>query len=244
MDSDRLVFDWQRPRGGSRRLWVAIGVAASLHVFWFYLFKVGTPPARRSIPPEESILWLDASDPASASVLRPAAWDSPVPGLPAAPAADDLEELGRVVPGYRPTWENHVASLQPRPQPAMDVPGLFAPPNEIFLPDRTRDEPPPLPSAPAAVRSVPVVVIQSGIAGRQMVTAPAWPQDVVDENWPEHGNAPFMIAVEPDGRVSSALPMNPTRGTVSETIRTGLIRMRFSPAAREAVDWGTVDVRW
>ena len=260
-----LIFDWRPVRRVRRGLFVWLGVATAAHLGFFYLFKVVLPPASRTLPPERSALFLPGESPREARVLVSAR--DRVPGLQDPSSLDDPEfaRLQALVKDYSPTWRSHVATLRTLPEAdaRMALPSLFAGAGSVLLP--------PLPAnpnadavfvpsrAPASASAAadnadsaipappppnPFVTVLSGLSDRALAAQPEWPKGLFDENLTDREEAPFMISVDPAGRVISCLPMDAPPGMDPERLRPVLLSLKFSASDRPGPQWGRVDVRW
>lgn len=257
-----LIFDWRPVRGGRRRLIFWLAVATGAHLGFFYLFKVVLPPASRSLPPEREALFLAASSPRAERVLRSA--QDRVPGLQDRSSLDDpeYERLGALVRDYQPTWKSHVATLRPMPEPdvknalpslmsgsaAVLLPELPENPNATGAPARVSLPPSAAPgadsAAPVPPPPAPYVSVLTGLNDRPLLEQPSWPTGIFEENPTDREGAPFMIAVDPQGRVVSCLAMDSPAGLDPERLRPVLLGLRFAPAERETRQWGRIEVKW
>lgn len=267
VEKGALIFDWNRPKWGRTRLLTALTIAAAGHVLLFYLFKVVTPPSTRTLPPVRSTLLLSASFPPAADLLERMEDQHPVLMPPTPLAESDAKSLRRLVKGYEPTWQNHVARLKPLPPAAegaalpafIPQPALLLPP----LPARESDPPPSaaarttppaptpgpdpsgVPVTPPPPRALPTLSVQSGLGNRALIRPPVWPAEVTQADWPEEGLASFFISVRADGKVLTCLPLASPVAFEIGTLRTPLLAARFAPRTdSDEIAWAWVDIQW
>lgn len=267
VEESGLIFDWSRLRRGRTRLLTALTVAAAGHVLLFYLFQVVTPPSTRILPPVRSTLLLSSAFPPAADLLERMEDEHPALMPPTPLAESDAKALHRLVKGYEPTWQNHVARLKPLP-PAAEGAALPAviPQPALLLPPLPAREPGPSPTSvaqskppvpapapdlsgvivtPPAPRAPPALSVQSGLGRRALIRPPVWPAEVTQPDWPEEGLVSFLISVRADGKVLSCLPLAAPAGFEIGTLRTPLLAARFAPRTdSDETAWAWIDVQW
>jgi hypothetical protein len=97
---------------------------------------------------------------------------------------------------------------------------------------------------PVVPRPVPSLVVESGLGRRELLRMPTWPDDLMDETWPETASVPCMLGVDAAGRVSFCLPVTPASGVDHGKLRDVLLQMRFAVDPGAGMQWVMVAVRW
>jgi hypothetical protein len=216
-----LIFDWKRPRWRKTKLVFFLTLSVGLHLFLFYLFKVGASPARRTVPPVRGIMVLTPSFPPAAALLDRVenAHPSLTPPLPL--TESDADALHQLVKGYQPIWERQTARLKPLPPAAtgarlptvMPTSSLLLPPWPAREADDSRAVAgsatafvPAETPAPVAVPPVPVPKVEMAPSSPLVATSRTAPASgSIPSSGPPPDSAPALPRALPSIMVQSGL---------------------------------------
>ncbi len=244
-----LIFDWQPGRWRGLRVAAGLGVAALGHVLVFYLFQVVSESKPRQAPPQRQVMMLPSTVEATQELME--GLEDRFPGRSVGvPLVDEAEvPLDALVKGYVPTWQDHRPMLKPLPGDGRGgaLPSLLAGGAELLpaLGAVAEEAGGRAPEGLGGGRAAPVVSFQAGLAARRMLGLPVWPEVVRAEEWPEEGQASFVMSVDAEGAVTSCLSLGASAGLDEEVLRGALMKVRFAPQEdSEQLEWGWVDVLW
>jgi hypothetical protein len=242
-----LVFHWKRPAPRSLGLaaWVMltlVGMAA-----FFYLFKVAYPQAHRFTPVPQQISVLNPDDPAHQALLNRVRDQD---YLVITGNEDSSREIHLVdhVPVFHPSYEKHDFQLQDLPRTKIKVlPARVLDPTAPVLPppDLTGMKPPGAPAANPA----PAPPLALGFSGELSKRHLLNPPDLSSLQIADPSSWRFHIGVQPDGRVSYALPLaTGDEQKTTQSLLALLTKLKFEPAASatgpESVVWSIVTLHW
>ena len=200
------------------------------------LFQVVYPATKHQRLVPQRVLVLDLATPASRQVVNAirdrdflVLRESSGVALPSATRA----------PSFVPTFKN----FDYRVRDFVETSNVSAPLPRIFQPDRAPL--PPLPAVASTPRPTELkpqnlrVSVINGLKQRILTQSP-----IINEA--EAENFKVRIAVADDGRVTSAVPLDAsqTQMALFAKLRPTLDRLRFAPASRTSVEWGTITFRW
>jgi hypothetical protein len=241
-----LIFEWRRERGVRRRLAMWLLVVAAGYAALFYLFRVAPPTASRKPPAQHAVLFLPPAESGVRSLLG--TLEDRYPGA-VLRSEDfqlkaDMAALAKVTPPSEPSWATHRPALRPFPQPLVpqELPA-FLQPGDVVLPE-IGEAPPMTAPAPAPVRPAPALIIDDSPQGRSIARPPAWPENLIDETWPQSASVPFTLGVNRSGNPEFCLPASPGSGIDLEALRGPLMATRFNPVPSGGLQWIKVVVRW
>jgi hypothetical protein len=233
-----LIFNWGPPRRRARALVLFLFASLFLHAFCFYLFQIVYPPTVALAPPPARLAlisnrtedgrsflrWIDAEDPALiGATLRPP--NSKTRELP------KLEHI--------PSYMMNQPQLKPLPPMTVDLrPPSPQPPGPVPAPHRITPVQPS--SAPSAV------AFSEEIDALGPATFPSGKFSASSKDQPE--NIRFRIAVNPNGQVQYAFPLNSSGdASLDAEARHHLTLGRFPVRPgqpNERLVWGIATVEW
>ncbi|MBP7948578.1 MAG: hypothetical protein KA004_02905 [Verrucomicrobiales bacterium] len=235
-----LTFNWKRREIRRVRLFGFLLVSLLGHAVCFYLFKVVTPGSTRRLPPEESVLFLESSQPGVAEILTSLEDHSTAALIPLDQTDSGTGEISQFIPPYQPTYAGYQPEVQEPPsQGEMALPELAAasipllPVVEGLRPIK------PAPAAPAAP-PVPQLLVKFPLSSRALQSPPQWPQNLTP---PEEPDAVFTfhLGVDQAGIVRHCF----AEGAASPPdLRGTLSRLRFQPSTHPGLQWAEVEIHW
>lgn len=250
------IFDWSRRRLRDHlRLAVFVVLSVGAHAFFFYLFKVVYAPSERVLPRSSQVMLLHRSDPRTVTMLRDLEDRFAARGGAISSAVSGSLRLEDRSAIYEPSYSGHELSLErlELPRPSLDLPAGRDPAVPELPPVRSSRSrtpsgaggdvassgAPPREYVPATV----VVVAGGSLVDRKLTRVP----EADPATWAASGSgrAIFMVGVDRSGRVANRFPWE-RDGLPDVSAIGGFVGgLTFEPdEGAEALEWGTVEVRW
>ena len=234
-----LIFQWLAREGNGLRLFAG-GVATLLAFGGFLLlFQVVYPTARQRPLAVQRVLLLDPASPAVRPVLD-AVNDRDF--LLMRSARDESKTAVGPPLAFTPSFKGF--ELQPKDLLESRATSTLLP--RVFQPDH-----PPLPPVPATA-SMPVpksaiphvlqATVVDGLKQRPITHAVTFKDDALGDIV----GTVYRIAVAPSGRVTLVIPLSDPAGRFDafQQVRTGLTELRFQASPTQAIEWGTLTLKW